>query len=168
MSGSIILASGDSWTYGSELYASELLIDPAKGVTVGNIIPGKADYHTYNDYYRIPRIWPTLVAAALNANVTNIGIGAASNDTIYNNTVGWILRNYVVPRRDTSELLVIVGWSSPERKTVLLSDQKSKINKVTFWPAMEDLSFYKNNITKQYFKFYVTYLWHEYEYIYHG
>lgn len=162
----LLLTNGDSWTFGSEIVAPEFLATPGeKGHGMGNrLIKDFYDTDTRNDYYRIPRIWPTLLAENLDANNINIAWPARSNDSILETTINWLLKNYIVPQRPTSDLIVVIGWSSLERKNVIIQDDLMTYMQ-TIWPAMTETSFYSCDAIKKYFKFHVQHLWTEYEYI---
>ncbi len=162
----VLFANGDSWTFGSEIMAPEFCVPngQAGAGMAGRYLPGKFDFGHYNDFYRIPRIWPSYLGEILDIpTVVNVAAPARSNDTIYENTIEWILENYISKGKSTDELLVVIGWSTPERKNVIIGDDKTSW--MTFWPAMHDDSYYKSDIAKEYFKFYVTNLWVEQEYI---
>ena len=119
-----IFANGDSWTFGSEIAAPEFLAEPGKGVGMANRFTHEgADYLPSNDYYRIPRVWPSVLGGMLgDTEVINKAWPARSNDTIYRSTMEWLLTNYIASGKDTSDLTVIVGWSSLERKNVVFED----------------------------------------------
>lgn len=162
-----LLTNGDSWTFGSEIAAPELLAGPGeKGYGMANRFKkGKHDADAENNHYRVPRIWPTMLAHKMGINHKNIAWPARSNDTITATTINWILENYIKPGKDTSDLIVIIGWSSPERKDVLIEDMDDKVHWYTMWPAMDTDQFYVGDVMKRYFKFYVQHLWLEREYI---
>lgn len=162
-----LLTNGDSWTFGSEIMAPEFCVEPGeKGHGMaGRYKSGMDDYHEYNDYYRIPRIWPSVLGNLLGAEVVNLSRPARSNDTIYEDTTNWILENYIIPGKSTEDLIVILGWSSPERKNIILEETNNDIHRFTLWPGMLDDTFYQTRGAKSLFKFYVTYLWLEQEYI---
>jgi hypothetical protein len=165
----VLLTNGDSWAFGSEIIAPSLRQDstqkfhPFTNPVIGDI--HSHDLRLINDPYRIANIWPTHLSLALGAKNINIGIGAASNDVIYETTIAWLLENYIVPKKDASELLVVVGWSSPERKTVMFEDYAGKVNKLIFWPTMDETKYYRTDLGKKYFDFYSRHLWFEREYI---
>lgn len=163
----VLFADGDSWTFGSEIAAPELLSEDGKGFGQGNRFKDTniTCTHPSNDYYRIPRIWPTILAEKLGVECVNRAWPARSNDTIIASTLGWIMDNYIVPGKDTSELLVVVGWTSPERKNVIVEESNGLPTQYTFWPNMLGTDFYKGKIGKKYFEFYINHLWHEREYI---
>ena len=105
-----LVVAGDSWTYGSEIR------DPKLPTSVN-------DWDEPNDAYRLPRIWPTKLGAHLDAEeVINLSYPAASNDRIVRNLVGWLTQEYLSTGKDTSELFVVVGFTSPERKDFYYRD----------------------------------------------
>jgi hypothetical protein len=161
-----LVTNGDSWTYGSEIMAPEFLAGPGKkGYGMGNRYKkGRFDTDQENDYYRIPRIWPTILAEKIGCENVNLGWPARSNDGIYESTISWLLKNYVIPGRPTNDLLVMIGWSSPERKNVII-DENGYTYMQTIWPAMRETSYYVSSAAKSYFKMHVRHLWTEAEYI---
>lgn len=162
----ILLTNGDSWTFGSEIMAPEFLVSPGeKGYGMANRYKkGHNDIDTENDYYRIPRIWPYSLSKLLERELINLSWPARSNDSIYDSTISWILDNYISKNLSTNDLMIVIGWSSPERKNVIFSDERQTYIQ-TIWPAMTDNSFYHSDIVRDYFYMHVNHLWTEYEYI---
>lgn len=156
----VILTNGDSWTFGSEIVAPEFYSDCIKKTYK----QGFADIHPINDYYRIPRIWPYTLSKNLNKELINISWPARSNDSIYDSTISWILKNYTVPGKSTTDLTVVIGWTTPERKNVIFTEDDD-IYTQTIWPNMMDNSYYRSDTVREYFRMHVNYLWTEYEYI---
>lgn len=162
-----LLTNGDSWTFGSEIACPEILVSPGeKGYGMANRY--KKDMHDtfpVNDYYRIPKIWPTQLANQLKLKCENISWPARSNDTIYTSTIGWVL-DYFSKGGKSEELYVVIGWSSPERKNVLVEDFDNSLYQFTFWPFQaDDDSYYMVESAKKYFKFYVQHLMIEREFL---
>lgn len=156
----MIFANGDSWTFGSEMVAPEFLAKDGKGIGMGNRFTfDGADYHPSNDYYRIPRIWPSCLANSMGDDVVNISWPARSNDTIFRSTIEWLQANYINPKRDTADLTVLIGWSSQERKLMLFEDLDEKLYEYTIWPAMQETKYYDHPMVKKYFQLHVTHLW---------
>ena len=161
-----LLTNGDSWTYGSEISCPEILAVPGeKGFGMANRYKqGMHDTMQVNDYFRIPKIWPTHLSKLLDAENINISWPARSNDVIYTANSGWVL-DYLAKGGDPADLTVVIGWSSPERRNILIQDFDDVLNRVTLWPAMDDDQYYPTDAAKRYFKFYVQHLWLEQEYI---
>lgn len=162
----ILLTNGDSWTFGSEIMAPEFLANHGeKGFGMGfRFKKDRYDTDPENNYYRIPRIWPTLLASKLGYENINLAWPARSNDGIYESTMAWLMKHYIVPKRSTHDLIVVIGWSSPERKNVIIDDDGCTYMQ-TIWPAMRETSYYVSDAARAYFKMHVTHLWSEAEYI---
>jgi len=161
-----LFTNGDSWAFGSEIMAPEFCMpkgQPGAGMA-GKYKAGYDCSMPLNDFYRVPKIWASHLGKHLNAEVVNWARPARSNDTIYDSTIAWVLENYVMPGRDVSDLTVVIGWSSPERKDIVIEDNDDKIRKFTLWPAMQETKYYSSDIVKAFFKFYVTHMWVEQEY----
>lgn len=117
-----LLATGDSWTYGSEIR------DP-------NLSKEIKDWDKENDEYRIERIFPTKLGKLMGVEeVTNLSYPAVSNDRIVRCTINWITKEYLSINKDTSQLFVIVGLTSPQRKDFVYEDDKTDPGWQTVWP----------------------------------
>lgn len=147
-----LIVAGDSWTYGSEIR------DPALPQSVN-------DWDDPNDAYRLPRIWPTKLGKHLNIDdVVNLSYPAASNDRIIRNLVGWLTQEYLSVGKDTSELLVVVGFTSPERKDFYYRDINNKHRHFwyTLWPMWKHK--YPQQELNQFAELYAAYMWNSEEY----
>ena len=142
-----LLVIGDSWSFGSEIRNPDLSV-------------GIKDWDIKNNSYRIPRIWPTLLANKLGAKLVNLSYPAASNDRIVRLTESWLYENYISQNKSTDELKVIIGWTSPERKDFFYTDphHKSTPNWTTIWPQQAGFDYVQPGMN-DFFKLYVTYLW---------
>ena len=147
-----LIVAGDSWTHGSEL--KDPAVDPA--------IP---DWSKEHDSYRVPRVWPTKLGKLLNADeVVNLGKPAASNDWIVRNLTGWLMQEYISKGKNTSELFVVVGFTSPERKDFFYKGEKGPVGFwFTMWPAWKHKYFDTN--LDGWVETYQKYLWNSEEYI---
>lgn len=147
-----LVVSGDSWTYGSEIR------DPALPEEI-------KDWDPPNDAYRLPRIWPTKLGKHLGIDdVVNLSYPAASNDRIVRNLVGWLTQEYLSPKKDTSELFVVVGFTSPERKDFYYRDinNKHKHFWYTMWPMWKHK--YPQEELNEFAELYAAYMWNPEEY----
>lgn len=148
-----LLSAGDSWTFGSEIRNPDLP-------------DSVSDWDPENNDYRIPRIWPTLLAEKLRVmDYTNISYPAASNDRIVRHTLAWITENYIHPKKDTSELFVVVGFTSPERKDFYYRDpvETNQHGWTTIWPNQTNHAYHQRGM-QPFFDNYRMYLWNEEEY----
>ena len=148
-----LLTSGDSWTFGSEIK------DPSLDSSV-------SDWDIENNAYRIPKIWPTKLAKVLQADdLTNISYPAASNDRIVRLTLSWITEHYIYPKKDTKDLFVIVGFTSPERKDFYYRDPvENNHGWTTIWPNQTNHEYHQRGM-QPFFENYRMYLWNKEEYI---
>lgn len=148
-----LVVSGDSWTYGSEIR------NPALPDSVN-------DWDEQNDSYRLPKIWPTKLGRHLAVEeVINLSYPAASNDRIVRNIVGWLTQEYIFSGKNTDELFVIIGFTSPERKDFYYKDtnNKSKHFWFTLWPMWKHK--YPQDELNRFSELYATYLWNPEEYV---
>lgn len=148
-----LLTAGDSWTFGSEIKDSSL------PDTV-------SDWDPENNAFRIPKIWPTLLSQKLNCtDHTNISYPASSNDRIVRHTISWITENYLHDKKDTSDLFVIVGFTSPERKDFYYRDPvENHHGWTTIWPNQTNHEYHQRGM-QGFFDNYRMYLWNEEEYL---
>jgi hypothetical protein len=152
-----IICDGDSWTFGCEIVNPEL-VKKYGGV---NIHRGVYDYYVENDKYRIPKIWSTFLEEELNATCYNISWPADDNGTILNRTIDYVTTNYILPKKDTSNLIVIVGWSSPERNSFWYKDDKVDYK----FRLAPNVAHFDSKGQEDIWNLYVQYLWNKEEYI---
>ena len=151
-----IIFDGDSWVFGSEI-VDPILIDKY-GTEVHS---GTYSHKEENDNYRIPKIFPTLLGEKFDSNVINLSWPADDNGTILNRTITYITTNYIAKGLPTDDLLVIVGWSSPERNFFWYKDEKWSY-RFRLWPNHQ-LS--ENDEQKKFAELYISYFWNEEEYL---
>jgi hypothetical protein len=147
-----LVVAGDSWTYGSEIR------DPKLAVSIN-------DWDEPNDSYRLPRIWPTKLGNHLGVDdVVNLSYPAASNDRIVRNLTGWLTQEYLSKGKDTSELFVVVGFTSPERKDFYYRDITNKDTHFwyTLWPMWKHK--YPQTELNEFAELYAAYMWNPEEY----
>jgi hypothetical protein len=151
-----IICDGDSWVFGSEIADPEI----SKRYD-GTVHPGKYDWMPENDEFRVPKIFTTHLAKLMDAEVTNLAWPADDNGTIVNRTITYISSNYLAKGIPTDNLFVIVGWSSPERNHFWYKDDKID-TKFRLWPQVQHFDAPQQ---KEFWDFYVTYLWNAEEYL---
>lgn len=143
-----ILSFGDSWTAGHE-------IDPK---LVSN--PDMHMMHIENKNYRESRTYTHYLSKLLNIPYENYGFTGYSNDSIVRSCVNYIETNKV------KNTLILIGWSSPERKDFYLDDY----GWITLRPDWDN-SFRHNTFSEymskdllNFHKLYSTYFWNDSEY----
>ena len=151
-----VICDGDSWVFGCEI------VDPELSSTYPfSTHPGAYDYLKENDYYRVPKIFPSHLAKLLNVPVTNLSWPADDNGTILRRTINYISQKYLANNLSTEKLFVIIGWTSPERNSFWYKDNKLS-HLFRLWPQVEH---FDAPAQKSFWELYVTYLWNEEEYI---
>ena len=144
MSYKIILCEGDSWTAGD-------LLDPKleeRGITYIN--------SPENDSYRLPKVWPNMLGEISNIKVLNTAVAGSSNDGIVRRTLNQVIK--LLEEYKPEDILVVIGWSSPERKDFFYNDGVVHKRWETLYPA----ELYQKHISKELQKFYelyVKYFW---------
>ena len=147
----ILYANGDSWTAGD-------IVDP-------EIFGDQLQYvmHPDNAPYRLNKVWPHIVGKNLGLEVVNNSYAGSSNDGIVRRTLNDIPK--LLKEYKPEEIVVIIGWSSPERKDFFYSDGERK-NWDTLYPAELDHWKDDNEDINDFYKIYVRKYWNEEEYIY--
>ena len=151
-----IITNGDSWTFGSEIADPDL----AKNYPEATHIT-QWDFLEDNDSYRIPRIWPTYLGQKLDADVVNLAWPADDNGSILRRTLSYISTNYIAKNISTENLLVVIGWSSPERNSFWYKDEQQSLP-FRLWPNVPN---FNAPAQEKFWELYVAYLWHPEEFI---
>ena len=149
----IILCDGDSWTAG-DIVDPEIFGDQLEHVNHPDNIP-----------YRLPRVWPHKLGKLLEVEVENISVAASSNDAIVRRIVENVLD--ILKVYDSSDIFVIIGWSSPERKDFYFKgdwDGDFIESWETLYPAQLEQSLPNKDVEK-FYDTYLKYFWHSEEYI---
>ena len=143
-----IICDGDSWVFGSEIVSPDI---------------DGYDYYEINDEYRVPRIFPTFLSKIMNAKVTNLAYPADDNGTILNRTILYITDEYISKGKPLDNLLVIVGWSSPERNVFFYKDEEKNFSmRFRLWPQVRH---FDSVSQEKFWEIYVQYLWNPEEYL---
>ena len=106
-----LIANGDSWTYGSELYDPKVLasLDRTSSDYGKHVI--ELDFNPINHPYRIAHSYPYLLGQQLGYTTVNLAMTADNNNFIAERTIDYILKNDL----SGPNVFVVVGWSAPER-----------------------------------------------------
>ena len=145
----VILTEGDSWTAGD-------IINPALKDKIGGFVN-----HPENNSYRLPKVWPGKLKQYTSGRVINNAVAGSSNDGILRRTINSVLK--LEKSYDSKDILVIVGFSSPERK-----DFYYRHNNVSAWDTMYPLDIEAERLSEDRKLFYREYgkiYWNEEEYI---
>tara|TARA_X000000368_G_C23018834_1_gene707038 strand:+ start:790 stop:1608 length:819 start_codon:yes stop_codon:yes gene_type:complete len=152
----ILYSEGCSWT-GGHLGDNSNMLKP--GLEDSQLMSKE------NESYRLPKLWPHKLGKLLNIeNVHNAGEPGSSNDGVVRRTVEnvlGLLKNY-----SPDEILVVVGWTSPERKDFFYRETgETDSHWLTLQPA-QNMEFYNSDAKdlKHFFKTYVRCFWHPEEF----
>jgi hypothetical protein len=151
-----IICDGDSWVFGSEIVNPTISERYSK-----KIHPGEYDWIDENNSYRLSKIFSTHIGNLLNADVVNLAWSADDNNTILNRIITYVTSEYLSKNLPTDNLFLLVGWSSPERNSFWYKDNELSY-KLRIWPSIQNLQ--KEN-QKQFWNYYVEYLWNKEEYL---
>ena len=151
-----LITNGDSWTFGSEIVAPEIIAENPEAKHVCEI-----DFYENNDYYRVPKTYPSYLAELLKADVVNLAWPADDNGSILRRTISYISNNYIRQGRSTDNLFVIIGWSSPERNSFWYKDNEQSMP-FRVWPNVPS---FHTKAQEKFWELYVAYLWNAEEYI---
>lgn len=142
-----LICDGDSWTFGSEI------IDPSLPKEV-------RDWEAANDPYRKDRVWPSYLARLLDTRVDNLGYPADDNGTILNRTISHVSQ-LLSQGTKPEDMLVIVGWSSPERVFFWYDDTRLR-HRFRLWPQNPHVD---SLAQKRIWGLYTEFLWNAEDYI---
>jgi hypothetical protein len=151
-----LITNGDSWTFGSEIAAPEIIEKNPNATHVCQY-----DFYADNDYYRVPRIYPTYLGELLGADVVNLAWPADDNGSILRRTLNYLTKNYIEPGVSTDNIFVVVGWSSPERNSFWFKDG-DHTEPFRLWP---NVPAFTHKAQEKIWELYVAYLWNPEEYI---
>ena len=116
----ILIANGDSWTFGCEIVDPAVIQEYPK---FGHLT--EIDHLQENDSYRLSRIWPTMLAKLLNANVINLSEPGDDNSSILARTQEYVLF-LLNSGIDPKNLFIVIGWTSPERRNFWYKSSDNK------------------------------------------
>lgn len=149
----LIVTYGDSWTSG-DMVCPKL---EEVGITDVN--------NPMNNEYRLSKVWPYKLQKISNIQCINYGEAGASNDGIVKNVLGTMPK--ILDDYNPDEVLVIVGWTSPERRDFFYKDENSlpiEREWETIYPAELEIEHPIKNLN-EFKKLYTLYFWHKEEYI---
>lgn len=156
--GLTLVGCGDSWAWGTEL------IDP----TTNNTKDFDFNLHhlPVNKKYREDHRYLKLFSDKIGAdNIVDLSQGGTSNDSIVRKLFRWLASEGYLSGRDTSDIFVSIGWTSPERKDFCFN--KDMPGWEGGWFTMFPMWNHNYNISalNQFKDIYIENLWTEEEYM---
>ena len=163
-----LIFDGDSWAFGSEIVDSSVflrnsnIVEPEEGI----------DFRV-NDRYRVPKIYSHHMAQQLGCDYVNLGCPSDDNSSIIQRTMSYITTEYIRHDKSTDDILVIIGWTIPERNNFWWKNSKIS-QKIRLQPQSlgKRLLSHPNNCSDQddqqieeFSRMYAVYMWNPEEYI---
>lgn len=157
-----LIGCGDSWCWGAEL------VDPVEEPTPIMNLPGggfERQSKPINVKYRLENRYINQLANKINAEVVDLSQPAYSNDAIFRRLTEYLITEGYATGRDTSDIFVSIGWTSPERREFFNINTDEKW--LTFGPWINDAPHSNKNVNK-FFKLYyqhfsdISYSMHRY------
>jgi hypothetical protein len=155
-----LLGCGDSWTWGDEL------VDPIEEpVPIMKLPNGFARHQKeVNKIYRYKHRYINILADSLNAELVDLSKCSASNETITRKLYDYLAVEGYLAGRDTSELFVSIGWTSPGRTEFYWKQRWGDDNYIPFgpWSLEQD---HKDEDVNDFMKLYFNTFYHPHDYI---
>lgn len=160
-----LVACGDSWTWGAEL------VDPAEEpLPIMKYTDDQfwRQMKPVNVKYREKHRYINLLAEKLGTDeIIDLSKPSYSNEAIIRTLLQWLSEEGYTSGRDTSDLFVSIGWSSPERREFYTSKvEKNQTHEYYFefgpWSAERR---HGDPEWDEFFKLYVLHFWKEKEFI---
>ena len=153
-----LIVNGDSWAFGSEIVSPE----HQKKYSSQYQYTTEYDYFAENDEYRSTRNWAHFLGKSFNAEeVVNLSQPADDNGSILHRTITYLTEKYIFFKKPVDDLLVIIGWSSPERNFFWYKEGQQSF-RFRIWPFVPHFNVAHN---EEFWQYYISYLWNEEEYI---
>lgn len=143
-----LIGCGDSWCWGAEL------VDPSVEPVPIMTLPGGGfdrQLKPKNVEYRLKNRYINQLADKLRAEVVDLSQPAYSNDAIFRRLVDYLVTQGYTTGKDTSDIFVSIGWTSPERREFFNPDTDEKW--LTFGPWINDVPHQDKHVNK-FFKLY--------------
>ena len=156
--GLTLVGCGDSWAWGTEL------IDRTK--ITGNDWSFNLHWDPAHVKYREDHRYLKLFSDKIGAtSVVDISQGGCSNDSIVRNLFRWLSEEGYLSGRDTSDVFVSIGWTSPERKDFCYNQERPGWE--GGWFTMYPMWNHDYNIPdlNQFRDIYIEHLWSAEEYL---
>lgn len=118
-----VISIGDSWAWGAELFDPAVFnydLNMSDDIFKQHFVPENIKYREENRYIG-------LFAKKIQADeVVDLSQASCSNESIIRTLLRWLGINGYLTGKDTSELFVSIGFTSPERKEHMYSGESSQ------------------------------------------
>jgi len=150
-----LIGCGDSWAFGAEIYNPQY--------HNRENFPPNTDLHklhfepkheAYRKETRYLGVFQKLINAESFVDLTRCAI---SNDTIVRYLVDYLANEGYFSGKDTSDLFVSIGWTSPERTEFYYKDKWGTDNYIDMGPHVDESAYNKHPHVKEFSRLYYTY-----------
>jgi hypothetical protein len=157
-----VVGCGDSWCWASEL------VDPIEEpVPIMNLPDGGFERHNkpVNTAYRLKHRYLNIFADKIGATeLIDLSRPSRSNDAIIRELVDWLVNEGYTSGRDTSDLFITIGWTSPERREFYYKEKWGVDNWLEFGPWSMDQK-HRNPDIDKFMRLYFDNFWNEGEFL---
>ena len=116
-----IVNCGDSWAWGAELVDTKIL------PYVGDMVDHNEHYEPEHEKHRLNNRYIKLFADKVGASeIIDLSMCSYSNESIIRTLIRWLAINDYLSGRDTSDLFVSIGFTSPERREHMYSGETTQ------------------------------------------
>jgi len=157
-----LIGCGDSWCWGAEL------VDPVEELVPIMNLPGggfERQLKPINIEYRLKHRYLNLFADSIGAtDVVDLSKPSRSNDAIVRTLIEFLVTEGYTTGRDSSDLFITIGWSSPERREFYYKKQWGSDNWMEFGPWSMDQDHGDKDIDS-FMRLYFDNFWNEGEFL---
>jgi hypothetical protein len=157
-----LIGCGDSWCWGAEL------VDPNEEPVPIMKLPGggfERQLKPINIAYRLKHRYLNLFADRIGVTeIVDLSKPSRSNDAIVRTLIEFLVNEGYTTGRDTSDLFITIGWSSPERREFYYKKQWGSDNWMEFGPWSMDQDHGDKDIDK-FMRLYFDNFWNEGEFL---
>lgn len=156
-----LIGCGDSWAWGAEL------VDPVEEpIPLFKLEGGgyQRQFKPVNVAYREKHRYLGILSEYYNAELIDLSAAGISNDTIYRQLFDYLIQNDYLEGRDTSDLFISIGFTSPERTEFFYEKRWGGDNFAMFGPWSMDQN-YDDPELSTFFNLYYKYFSHAVEYM---
>jgi hypothetical protein len=157
-----LIGCGDSWCWGAEL------VDPVEEPVPIMKLPGggfEKQLKPINIEYRLKHRYLNLFADKVGAtDIVDLSKPSRSNDAIVRTLIEFLVNEGYTTGRDTSDLFITIGWSSPERREFYYKERWGADNWMEFGPWSMDQKHGNEDVDK-FMRLYFDNFWNEGEFL---
>ena len=157
-----LIGCGDSWAWGAEL------VDPKEEpIPIMNLPGGGFERQSkpINIEYRLKHRYLNLFADRIGATeIVDLSKPSRSNDAIVRTLIEFLVNEGYTTGRDTSDLFITIGWSSPERREFYYKERWGADNWMEFGPWSMDQDHGNKDVDK-FMRLYFDNFWNEGEFL---